>query len=92
MTGESRKGCWGTGTTRRGPPSRARGEGRVGDTNRGGGETAADEGGLLEDGVVAPRGREKPGVCMQECAAGVCGDNTLKEAVRSPCSSSVLGV
>lgn len=92
MTGESRKGCWDTETTRRGPPSGVRGEGRVGDTSKGGGETAVDEGGLLEEGVVTSLGREKVGVCVRECEAGVWGDSTLKELLRSPCSSSVLGV
>lgn len=92
MTGESRKGSCGMDTTRRDTLSGVRGEGRVGETNRGGGDTAAEEGGLLEDGVVAPRDREKSGVCVQECAAGVCGDNTLKELVRLLSSSSVLGV
>lgn len=63
MTGESRKVCWDRGTTRRGPPSGVRGEG-VGDTRRGGGETAVEEGGLLEVGVVTPLGWENVGVCV----------------------------
>ena len=65
MTGESRKACWDTGTTRRGPPSGVRGEGGVGDTSRGVGETLVEDGGLLE-GVVTPLGREKVGVCVRE--------------------------
>lgn len=92
MTGESRKDCWDTGTTRRGPPSGVRGEGGVGDTSSGGGETALEDGGLLEEGVVTPLGRGKVGVCVRECDAGVWGESTLKELLRSPCSSSVLGV
>lgn len=92
MTGESRKACWETGTTRRGPPSAARGEGGVGDTSRGGGETAVEDGGLLEEGVLTPLGRGKVGVCVRECDAGVCGESTLKELLRSPASTSVLGV
>lgn len=79
MTGESRKACWETGTTRRGPPSVVRGEGGVGDTRSGGGETAVEDGGLLEEGVVTPLGREKVGVCVRECETGIWGDNTLKE-------------
>lgn len=89
ITGESRKACWVTGTMRREPPSGGRGEGGAGDTSRGGGDTAAEDGGLLEEGVVTPRGREKVGVCVRECAAG---DRTLKEPLSSPCSCSVLGV
>lgn len=92
MTGESREACWDTGTTRRGPPSGVRGQGRVGETNRGGGETAVEEGELLEEGVVTPLGREKVGVCVRECETDVCGESTLKELLRSPCSTSVLGV
>lgn len=51
-----------------------------------------EDGGLLEEGVVTPLGLEKVGVCVRECEAGVWGDNTLKELLSSPCSSSVLGV
>lgn len=79
MTGESRKACWDTGTPRRGPPSRVSGEGGVGDTSRGGGETAVEDEGRLKEGVVTPLGRGKVGVCVWECEAGVWGDNTLKE-------------
>lgn len=43
----------------------------MGDTSRGGGEVAAEDGGLLEEGVVPPLGREKVGVCVPECEAGV---------------------
>lgn len=50
-----------------------------------------EDGDLLEDGVVTPLGREKVGVCVRECETDVWGDSTLKE-LRSPCSSSVLGV
>lgn len=71
MTGESRKAFWDTGTTRRAPPSGVRGEGGVEDISRGGGETAVEDGGLLEEGVVTPLGREKVGVCVWECEAGV---------------------
>lgn len=90
MTGESRKVCWDMGMARRGAPSGVRGEGD-GDTN-GGGETAVEDGGLLEEVLVTPLGREKVGVCVLECEIWVCGDSTLKELPRSPCSTSVLGV
>ena len=50
-----------------------------------------EDGGLLEEGVVTPLGRENVGVCVRECEAGVWGDSTLKE-LRSPWSISVLGV
>lgn len=71
MTGESRKAGWETGTTRRGPPSGGRGEGGVGDTSRGGGDAVVEDGGLLEECVVTPLGREKVGVCVRECDTGV---------------------
>lgn len=55
---------------------------------------AVEDGGLLEEGVVTPLGREKVGVCVRVRVSevGVWGDSTLKELLRSPCSSSVLGV
>ena len=87
ITGESRKACWDTGATWRGPVSGGRGEGGVGDTRRGGGEAAEEEGGRLE-GVFTPLGRGKVGVCVRECA---CGERTRKEAwFMLPCSSSAL--
>lgn len=67
-----------------------RGEEGVGDIRRGGGDTAGEDGGLPEEGVVTPLGREKVGVWEWE--AGVWGDSTLKELLSSPCSISVLGV
>lgn len=51
-----------------------------------------EDGGLLDERVATPLGREKVGVCVQECEASVWGDSTLKELFGSPCSSSVLGV
>lgn len=91
MTGESLKVCWDMGIARRGAPSGVMGEGD-GDTKRGGGDTAGEDSGLLAEVVVTPLGREKVGVCVLECEIGMCGDSTLKELPRSPCSTSVLGV